>query len=173
LAYASASVFSVPATYGTLPAESFSATLRVRATLYANEPETTVADAAGPWTSVVVVTVAVVTEPVSGALIVTAMVVVPTVVGVTVKLIVPVPATYDETVAATPPTLTVMLDAAKLEKFGPESTKVLVALATFVWSAHVPTVTVLGSGYGATVTGPATARYEEAVAPPPGALVLT
>jgi hypothetical protein len=100
------------------------------------------------------------------------MVVVPTVVGVTVKLIVPVPATY-ETVAATPPTLTVMLDAAKLAKFGPDNAKVLVALATFVWSAHVPTVTAVGSGYGATATGPATARYEGAVAPPPGALGLT
>jgi hypothetical protein len=156
-----------------LPAESFTDTLRFRETLYANETESeTSADAAGPWTTVVVVTVAVVAEPASGALIVTAMVVVPTVVGVTVKLMVPVPATY-ETVAATPPTLTVMLDATKLAKFGPERTKVLVALATFVWSAHVPTVTAVGSGYGATATGPATARYEGAVAPPPGALGLT
>ena len=32
-AYASASVFSVPATYGTLPAESLSDTLRLRETL--------------------------------------------------------------------------------------------------------------------------------------------
>jgi hypothetical protein len=110
---------------------------------------------------------------VSGAVVVTAMFVVPTVVGVTVKLIVPVPAAYDDTVAATPPTLTAIFDALKLATFGPESTKVLVALATLVWSAHVPIATDVGSGYGATVTGPATARYEGAVAPPPGALGFT
>ena len=172
LAYAKASVLVVPATYGTFPAASVSVTTSVRAALYTNEPDVTVAIAAGPWTTVVVVSVAVVADPASGAATVTVMVVVPTDVGVTVKLIVPVPGAYAETVAARLPTVTAIFANAKLAVLGPESTKVHVPLATRVWSAHVPTVTVVGSGYGATVTGPETKRYELDVKPPPGALIL-
>ncbi len=53
--------------------------------------------------------------------------------------------------AATAPTVTVMLDAAKFAVLGPESTKVHVPLATEVFSATVPTATEVGSWYKETV----------------------
>ena len=84
-------------------------------------------------------------------MITTVIVVVPTVVGVTVKLIVAVPAVYDETVAATLPTVTVMLEAAKLAVLGPANTKVHVPLVIDVFSTDVPTATEVGRVYNDTV----------------------
>ena len=150
LAAAKASVFKVPARYETLDAVSLNVRPRLRLVLYTSVPLVAANDAAGPWITVVVVRVVLLVAPAGGAVITTVIVVVPTAVGVTVKLIVADPEEY-ETVAATEPTVTVMLDAAKFAVLGPERTKVHVPLATEVLSAQVPTATEVGSWYKETV----------------------